>query len=140
MSSSDDEPDFELLALLRQHIQGKVQADDEPETRVLEDAEFVYDNSIDVHIDMRPTKAAAASIYTRMREQEYSTSTWSQHELHPKDKDVSTLELIFTIDLLNFSFWSELPEDERFAIEYNEKRWTGYWSLVAALRRACDEG
>jgi len=44
------------------------------------------------------------------------------------------------MDLLNFSFWSELPDDERFAIEYRGKRWTGYWSLVAALQRALDDG
>jgi hypothetical protein len=44
------------------------------------------------------------------------------------------------LDLLNFSFWSELDDEERFAIEYKGKRWTGYWSLVAALQRALDEG
>ena len=137
---SDDEADPELLELLRQHIHGKLQVEDEPETRVLEDAEEIYDNSVDVAIDMRSTKAAAASIYTKMQEKEYSRATWSQHELHPKAKDASALAFIFTMDLLNFSFWSDLPEDERFAVEYNGKTWTGYWSLVAALRRACDEG
>lgn len=137
---SDDEADPELLELLRQHILGKPPVEDEPETRVLEDAEDIYDNAVDVAIDMRSTKAAAASIYTKMQEKEYSAATWSQHELHPKAADAGTLDFIFTMDLLNFSFWSDLPEDERFAVEYNGKTWTGYWSLVAALRRACDEG
>lgn len=137
---SDDEADPELLELLRQHIQGKLHVEEEPETRVLEDAEDIYDNSVDVAIDMKSTKAAAESIYTKMQEKEYSTATWSQHELHPKAKDASTLAFIFTMDLLNFSFWSDLPDDERFAVEYKGKVWTGYWSLVAALRRACDEG
>lgn len=137
---SDDEVDLELLELLRQHIHGKPQVEEVPETRVLEDAEEIYDNSVDVAIDMRSTKAAAESIYTRMQEEEYSTATWSQHELHPKTKDASTLAFIFTMDLLNFSFWSDSPEDECFAVEYGRKTWTGYWSLVAALRRACDEG
>lgn len=137
---SDDEVDYELLELLRQHVHGKPRIVDDPETHVLEDAEEIYDNSIDVAIDMRSTKNAAASIYTKMQEKEYSTATWSQHELHPKDKDAGTLAFIFIMDLLNFSFWSDLPEDERFAIEYKGQTWTGYWSLVAALRRACDEG
>jgi hypothetical protein len=44
------------------------------------------------------------------------------------------------MDLLNFSFWSENNNDERFAIEYKDKKWTGYSSLVAALQRALDEG
>jgi len=60
--------------------------------------------------------------------------------LHPKAKDESTVNFIFTMDLLNFSFWSELNEDKRFAIDYQGQRRTGYWSLVAILQRALDEG
>lgn len=137
---SDDEPDLELLALLRQHLQGKLTLDDEPETGVLESAEYVYNNSIDVALDMRSCKHAAAVIYTQMQQKDYSPATWSSHELHPKTKDESTVAFIFTMDLLNFSFWSERSEETRFAVEYRGKRWTGYWSLVAALQRALDEG
>jgi Potential Queuosine, Q, salvage protein family len=137
---SDDEADPELLALLRQHIQGKLTISAEPETGVLEGAEYVYDNSIDVALDMRSCKNAAAAIHAQMEEKRYSPAKWSMHELHPKTKDESTVAFIFTMDLLNFSFWSEKPEVERFAVFYREKRWTGYWSLVAALQRALDEG
>ncbi|UPK89613.1 hypothetical protein LCI18_000548 [Fusarium solani-melongenae] len=137
---SDDEVDTELLELLRQHLQGKVTIEEEPETGVLQSAEYVYDSCIDVAVDMRASKKAAETIYQQMQQKSYSTATWSEHELHPKAKDESTVNFIFTMDLLNFSFWSELPEDERFAIEYHGKRWTGYWSLVAALQRALDEG
>ncbi|KAL2261209.1 hypothetical protein VTK26DRAFT_4575 [Humicola hyalothermophila] len=137
---SDDEADPELLALLRQHLQGKLTLDEEPETGVLEGAEYVYDNAIDVALDMRSCKAAARTIYSKMQQKQYSPATWSTHELHPKAKDADTVAFIFTMDLLNFSFWSEKPEPERFAIEYRGRRWTGYWSLVAALQRALDEG
>ncbi|KAI0006706.1 hypothetical protein F4779DRAFT_595509 [Xylariaceae sp. FL0662B] len=136
---SDDEADPELLALLRQHLQGNLNLNDEPETGVLDGAEYVYDNSIDVALDMRATKNAAALIYERMQEKEFSTANWSEHELHPKKKDESTVAFIFTMDLLNFSFWSLLPEDERFAVSYRDKTWTGYWSLVASLQRALEE-
>ena len=57
------------------------------------------------------TKAAAAMIYEQMQKKEYSTKTWSAHELHPKAKDESTVAFIFTMDLLNFSFWSELDDE-----------------------------
>ncbi|KAK0704864.1 hypothetical protein B0H67DRAFT_674305 [Lasiosphaeris hirsuta] len=137
---SDDEPDLELLALLRQHLQGKLTISDEPETGVLEGAEYVYDNSIDVALDMRSCKNAAAAIYAQMQQKEYSPAKWSTHELHPLAKSESTVAFIFTMDLLNFSFWSAKPEAGRFAIMYCGKRWTGYWSLVAALQRALDEG
>ena len=41
--------------------------------------------------------------------------------------------------LTAFRFWSELSNEERFQVEYRGKRWTGYNSLVAGLRRALDE-
>ena len=137
---SDDEPDLELLALLRQHFLGNATAAKEPETGVLEDAEHVYDNSIDVALDMRSCKRAAAAIHSQMQQKHYSTAIWSAHELHPKTKDEAAVAFIFTMDLLNFSFWSDRSDDTRFTVSYRDKRWTGYWSLVASLQRALDEG
>ncbi|PSR99218.1 hypothetical protein BD289DRAFT_361371 [Coniella lustricola] len=136
---SDDEADPELVALLRAHFLGQPSAPTEPETGVLEGAEYVYDNAIDVALDMWSCKTAAKSIYRQMQEKAYSTATWAEHELHPKTKDEATVNFIFTMDLLNFSFWSRLPDEKRFAVEYRGKTWTGYWSLVAALQRALDE-
>ncbi|KAJ4315161.1 hypothetical protein N0V94_006101 [Neodidymelliopsis sp. IMI 364377] len=136
---SDDEADHELLDLLRKRFGIGAQDDGPPETKVLESAEFIYDNSIDVALDMRSTKVAAQLVLDEMNKRAYSTKTWSSHELHPKAKDESTVNFIFTMDLLNFSFWSEKNEEDRFAVEYKEKRWTGYWGLVAMLQRALDE-
>ncbi|KAK3392311.1 hypothetical protein B0T20DRAFT_420773 [Sordaria brevicollis] len=138
--SSDSEPDTELLDLLRQHLQGKSSAPTAAETGVLESAEFVYNHAIDVALDMRGCKKAAETIWTSMQQREYSPATWSTHELHPKTKDEETVKFIFAMDILNFSFWSELPEEERFQIEYRGKKWTGYWSLVAGLQRGLEEG
>jgi len=148
---SDDEADPSLLEFLRQHLQGKLSLnspdDDDvsPDTGVLTDAEWVYDHgAIDVALDMRSCKAAAELIYTQMQQRGYSPATWvSAHELHPDPKmlgEGETVAFIFVMDLLNFSFWSEKGEEERFAVEYKGRRWTGYWSLVAGLRRALDEG
>lgn len=138
---SDDEVDPELLALLRQSLGLESSNINAPaDTKVLEGAEHVYNNSIDVALDTKGCKEAAKTIWTLMQEKEYSTKTWSTHELHPKAKDESTVDFIFTMDLLNFCFWSEKGPDDRFAVEYMGKRWTGYWSLVAAIHRALDEG
>ena len=138
---SDIQEELNLLDLLRQSLGLSLSSGPRvPETQVLESAEFIYDNSIDVAIDAASTKVAAQTIYTLMQQKSYSTSAWSEHELHPKTKDEATINFIFTMDLLNFSFWSEKPESERFAVEYRGKKWTGYWSLVAALHRALDEG
>jgi hypothetical protein len=137
---SDDEPDLELLDLLRKRFGIGQPETGPPETKVLQNAEFIYDNSVDVALDMRSTKVAAQAILDEMSKREYSTKTWSEHELHPKTKDESTVNFIFTMDLLNFSFWSDkTDDDQKFAVVYRGKRWTGYWSLVALLQRALEQ-
>ncbi|KAF8461395.1 hypothetical protein BDZ91DRAFT_377746 [Kalaharituber pfeilii] len=138
-SSDEDEPDYELLALLKQHaVSAPVKRI--TDTRVLRSAEYIVDNAIDVFLQPEHVIKAADRIWGAMKERHYSTETWSQHELHPKAKDEDTLHFIFTMDLLNFSFWSELSEEDRFCINYKGKKWTGYWSLIALLQRALDEG
>ncbi|MCJ1346000.1 hypothetical protein MMC31_004211 [Peltigera leucophlebia] len=138
---SDDEVDEELIALLRQSLGLHTNVFPRPaETKVLQDAEYISNNSIDVALDYRGCKAAASKIWTLMQERKYSFSTWSEHDLHPKSKDASTVDFIFTMDLLNFCFWSDKPNsDQTFAIGFRGKSWTGYWSLVAALQRALEE-
>ncbi|KAJ5965078.1 uncharacterized protein N7479_004954 [Penicillium vulpinum] len=140
-ANSDDEADPELVELLRQHFgMGEKPKNAPPETRVLEGAKYVFDNAIDIAVSLVYTKEAAETIWRMMQKKEYSTHTWSEHELHPKTKNESTVDFIFTMDLLNFSFWSDEEEEpKRFCIEYRGKLWTGYWSLVAALQRALDE-
>ncbi|OJJ64625.1 hypothetical protein ASPSYDRAFT_141246 [Aspergillus sydowii CBS 593.65] len=138
---SDDEVDQELIALLRKSLGlgGGAANPGAAETKVLENSQYVFDNAIDVALDPSKTKEAADTIWRQMQKKEYSTSSWSEHELHPKSKDENTVDFIFTMDLLNFSFWSAETAENRFAIEYRGKKWTGYWSLVAALQRALDE-
>lgn len=139
---SDDEADPELLELLRKSLGTPNPISAGPaQTGVLESAEYIYNNSIDVALDMHGTKAAAATIWDLMQQKEYSCKTWSLHELHPKAKNESTVEFLFIMDLLNFCFWSDNEDpEEAFAVEYHGKIWTGYWSLVAALQRALEEG
>ena len=134
---SDDEADPELLTLLAQSLGLGPKVSQTPKITVLGDAEFIYDNSTDVAIDMRGTKIAAETTWSLVREKSFSTRAWSKHELHPKAKNEDTIDFIFLMDLLNFSFWSE--ESNVFAVDYHGKRWTGYWSLVACIQRALDE-
>ncbi|KAL8769506.1 MAG: hypothetical protein Q9209_004567 [Squamulea sp. 1 TL-2023] len=139
---SDSEADEELLSLLRQSLGiGGGPPSKPPATEVLKGAEYVYDYSIDVAIDMHGTKAAAAQIWNLMQEKEYSFKTWSDRSLHPKKKDEATVNFIYLMDLLNFCFWSDSPDpQQRFAIEYQGQQWTGYWSLVAVIHKALEEG
>ena len=149
---SFDHPEFDLLAAFQSRfgLNGNTASDSPPDTRVLSSCEQVARNAIDVFISRVGTQTAAALLHRRIQDKPLSTASWRAHELHPRVKELGEdgcIRFIFTMDLLNFSFWtdgsgshSDKSSSETFYIEYHDKRWNGYWSLVAGLRRALDEG
>ena len=74
---SDDEVDLELLDLMRKHWGGGAKDEGPPETKVLENAQFICDNSMDVALDMRSTKVAAQLVFDEMEKRNYTTKTSS---------------------------------------------------------------
>ncbi|KAI9061380.1 hypothetical protein FKP32DRAFT_1576107 [Trametes sanguinea] len=101
--------------------------------------------------------SAAQYIHAQMQRESYTPRTWRTHPLHlcppePFSWDDpftrACLDWIFLISSLNFSFWSELEgQPGRYGVDWREG-WgserrvvhTGYWSLVAAVDRALEEG
>ena len=76
-----------------------------------------------------------------MELQPFDTAMWQMHSLHPKSMSVEAVEWIFLTDLLNFSFFSDETNPERqFYVTYQGEKFTGYWSLCAAVNRALDAG
>jgi hypothetical protein len=144
--SEYDESSLGLLAAYEARFDPSADSQKAPTTTgVLDSASFIASSAIDVHISMVGVKSAAHQLQSLMKQKSYSPATWQTHELHPKQSEMSDeaiANFIFTMDLLNFCFWSDeaVPEEERFAIEYRGRRFTGYWSLVAALRKALEEG
>ncbi len=94
-------------------------------------ASFVASVSKDVSIDLN----AVSSLKDLLAKKVACHPPWNSHPLNPKSKDESTLEWIFLVDTLNFSFWTESGL-AAFACEGH----TGYWSLCAAVNRALREG
>ncbi|EKM51681.1 uncharacterized protein PHACADRAFT_127474 [Phanerochaete carnosa HHB-10118-sp] len=110
-----------------------------------------------VAIDDEGVKTAARHIGKRLEVESYTPRTWRSHALHvcpPEPYDPShpetrrSFDWIFLISSLNFSFWSEYEGTPyRYGVEWREG-WgsekavvhTGYWSLVAAIDRALEEG
>lgn len=94
------------------------------------------------------SSSSSSSSYTSMIPTE---SFWAEEPLHPipsKHGAKYIADWIFMVSLLNFSFWSERGdsiEQGRYAVTYKdgldgkgtgqEKEWTGYWSLPAAVNR-----
>ncbi len=64
-----------------------------------------------------------------------------QDDLHFRDGTWKTAGWVLVLDALNFCFWSNDPDPtQRWRVEYRGQLHDGYWALVAALRRATDEG
>lgn len=96
--------------------------------------------------------SCALQIEEKIRIESYTPRTWRTHPLHicppepycPSNAlTKTTLDWIFLISSLNFSFWSEKEgQSGCYGVEWKESWnsekttvWTGYWSLVAALNR-----
>ncbi|KAM0746603.1 hypothetical protein T439DRAFT_134946 [Meredithblackwellia eburnea MCA 4105] len=124
---------------------------------VLESAFKVASKARDVKINQDGVNQAARSLFATLQATPYTTSDWAQVPLHPTPSLHPPEELIhwvFLVSTLNFSFWSDLPTPSRFGIRWklgvegkggsdkegDMKVWTGYWSLLAALHRAREEG
>src|SRR5947207_9692628 len=74
-----------------------------------------------------------------MELQPFDTATRSTHLLHPKSMSLEAVDWIFLVDLLNFSFFSDEKDPEKqFYVTYKGEKFTGYWSLCAAVNRALD--
>ncbi|KAJ1925625.1 hypothetical protein IWQ60_004448 [Tieghemiomyces parasiticus] len=118
-----------------------------PCDHVRESAEFIAAHSRDVAIPEAGIHLAARKLYARFQRTPYARAVWKSHELNPQTNDARTVDWIFLIDTLNFSFWSDTHrpgqsggEDETYAVRYRGRDYTGYWALCAAVNRALDEG
>ncbi|KAJ2891425.1 hypothetical protein IWW38_003623, partial [Coemansia aciculifera] len=111
--------------------------------RVLASAQYISEHSTDVSVPLQGVERAAARILKRMQSVGYSTASWKQHALTPSLATASAIEWIFTVDALNFSFWSTQSAaagSAQYAVTYDGVAYRGYWSLCAAVNRALAEG
>ncbi len=102
-----------------------------------ESAKFIADRSQHVQVVAEEMQNAAKTIYNLMKQLAYSKKTWKEHELHPKVMNEETLNWIFVIDCLNFSFW-EPKGKPLFKVRYKDKDFTDYEALCALVNRALD--
>ncbi|KAJ8593930.1 hypothetical protein M405DRAFT_809954 [Rhizopogon salebrosus TDB-379] len=124
---------------------------------VVPSAEFVLEQTKFIKINHDAVKKAAEYILQKLSCESYTPRTWRTHPLHicspePYDHNhadtFACLNWIFLISSLNFSFWSEKEgQPGKYGVEWRtswhnktRKVHTGYWSLLAALNRALEEG
>ncbi|CAN5500200.1 hypothetical protein BH23CHL4_BH23CHL4_24670 [soil metagenome] len=104
--------------------------------RVLETTLPVVLTARQVQIDLE----AAALVAGQIAGLAQDVPPWGD-DLHLHDGTWRTAGWVLALDALNFCFWSESTDpDDRWKVEYGGQVYDGYWALVAALRRAIDEG
>lgn len=102
-------------------------------------AQFIANIAKHVSISKEGIETTANMVMKAFIDKTFSIKTYKSHPLHPKDPLLpSTVDWIFLIDTLNFSFWSE--PDQYYKVTYHNETNTGYWSLCAAINRAIEEG
>lgn len=105
-------------------------------SKVLETAEWVAKQAVDVHVVESNLRRAAECVLSGLLSETYSKATWHSHPLHPNGlTDEGNANWIFTVDLLNYSFWPE-PGQPTLRVEFHGASYTGYWALCAAINRA----
>lgn len=109
-------------------------------SRVRESAKFIADNSSRVHVNAQNCKRYAGALVEQFKNHTRSAKNNAKASLDPVPSEFHVMNLIFTISLLNFSFWSPSDQTHRFRVLYKGHNFDGYFSCVAAIRRALDEG
>ncbi|XP_060062961.1 queuosine 5'-phosphate N-glycosylase/hydrolase-like [Ylistrum balloti] len=101
---------------------------------------LIAETSKDVKVKGHGVQKLAKLMYECVKTKTYTIQNWkSDHELNPKVMSKAEVDWVFVADTLNFSFWS-MDDSKKFKVTYKGKGYTGYWSWVAALNRALDNG
>ena len=98
---------------------------------------FISERSKHAYVVKENVGKAANTLLARMLELKYSEKTWKTHELHPKQLSDATVNWIFVVDCLNFSFWVEKGQ-EPFMVEFHGKLYDDYEALCALVNRALE--
>lgn len=98
-------------------------------------AKLISSNSNDVSIAESGVSSTATLLFESLKNNKYSFKVWKEHNLHPKDMNRDTVDWIFLLDCLNFSFWvdDDLPA---WTVLFEGEAYHGYWALCAGINRA----
>ncbi len=98
--------------------------------RVLETTAYVVEHASLVQIDQAAIERAADELTNK----EIQPPPWN-YEYHYFDGTPRTVNYLFLLDALNFSFWGE----PRWQVTYHGKELDGYWALAASLKQAIEK-
>jgi hypothetical protein len=97
--------------------------------RVLATTAYVVEHAALVHIDLAAIERTADELVKN----EIQPPAWN-YDYHYFDGTPRTVNYLFLLDALNFSFWGE----PRWQVIYRGKELDGYWALAASLKQAIE--
>lgn len=116
------------------NISLKVRAPMQQHSTVLASTRFVVENARYVTIDHERIAAVAEDLIARQ-----APAFTYDCARHVCGTEPWIANFVLVLDTLNFSFWPD-PGQPRWRVTVRGETLDGYWALVAALRRALDEG
>ncbi|CDI97224.1 protein of unknown function DUF2419 [Echinococcus multilocularis] len=103
-----------------------------------ETALFISRNADHVKINEKAIPSLAEKLYADLKSGFFYDS-WHAQDMHPKAASSSTVNWVFLVDSLNFSFWTEKGVP-KYVVTFKGQPYTGYMALCAAVNRALEEG
>uniref|UniRef100_A0A1B6C8Q7 Queuosine 5'-phosphate N-glycosylase/hydrolase n=1 Tax=Clastoptera arizonana TaxID=38151 RepID=A0A1B6C8Q7_9HEMI len=102
-----------------------------------ESGSLISKTSTNVFINKDGVLKLSEQIANKLLSEEALNFSYSSSDCHPKpSKDA--IDWIFVVDTLNFCFWSDIGKS--WEVTWNDKVYTGYFALCAAINRALQEG
>uniref|UniRef100_A0A1I8ANG1 Queuosine 5'-phosphate N-glycosylase/hydrolase n=1 Tax=Steinernema glaseri TaxID=37863 RepID=A0A1I8ANG1_9BILA len=96
-----------------------------------------------VKIQQTGVEKVAKMIYDELKTDALGSSNFKASTVHPNGSERECIDWIFTMDTINFSFWTNpnpgRPEP-KFEVTWNGKRETGYNAAAACINRALSKG
>jgi hypothetical protein len=112
----------------------------------LESAKFIISNAKHVKICNEGIDQLSKMVLKSLKDKDCNYFDFKSFDLNPKEMNEDSVNWIFVVDTLNFSFWSVPPNegenlsDFQYKVSYKNQTYHGYWALCAAINRAIDEG
>ncbi|CAF1069224.1 unnamed protein product [Rotaria sordida] len=107
----------------------------------LDSARFIMERARHVSINISALQKLANMISCAMMNGECTPDDWIGSDVGPpKGDDQLTIDWIFLITSLNFSFWTDDNQHESYCRKYKNKIYYGYEALCVSINQALDEG
>ncbi|KJH46110.1 hypothetical protein DICVIV_07842 [Dictyocaulus viviparus] len=100
----------------------------------LDSGRFIMEHANLIKINEEGVQKVARMILDSVNDGSIANTEFTSQVLHPKGEGKSTVDWIFLVDTINFSFWPD--KGSKYEVTYNGIKYTGYFALCAAVNKA----